>query len=485
MILLDITIKNYKSIKEVVIDLRPSSDATFGLLGLNEVGKSNILNSIFLMDSSQNIMDSDFRNRNLPIEVIFKYQAEPANESDDFIIGCIRNVEKIKDRESDAAPATTSSGNINFAGAMDVVQLKLIIKSEDKKKELYLAHMGYEIVALNMDLNSHFYQPVFWAAEPKYLISKSVDLESFAGSPESVSIPLRNCFLLAGKNDIKSCIAELKNEPAEIDFLCKTLGHAVTEHINSVWPGHAISIKFNINNNAITFLVDDDSAGGKAKTVGQRSDGFRQFISFLLTVSAANKNKELSKTILLLDEPETHLHPSAQELLLNELIKISENDRSNIVLFATHSNHMIDKKSISRYFKVTKENDVTGLSGVTLTIPTYASVAYDVFGVGGVDYFCELFSRIHELYLIELENGVGIGRGDSIKNFDLNFIKDKTSLLLEYPCKGQANQVTMVTYVRNCIHHPNAGNVLKEDELKQSILLMKEIWVSMDPTKAP
>jgi predicted ATP-dependent endonuclease of OLD family len=426
MRLLQIAIKNYKSIKEVVIDLCPSSDATFGFLGLNEVGKSNILKFIFLMDASQNILDSDFRDKSLPIEVLFNYQIEPASESDDWVIECIRNAGKNKDGESEAAPTTTTSGNINLDGAMDVVQLKLIIKLEDKKKELYLVQMGNEIVASDMDLNSHFYQPVFWAAEPKYLISNSVDLESFAGSPESVSIPLRNCFLLAGKNDIKSCIAELKNQPADIDFLCKTLGRAVTKHINSVWPGHAISIDFNINNNAITFLVNDDSVEEKAKTVGQRSDGFRQFISFLLTVSAANKNKELSKTILLLDEPETHLHPSAQELLLNELIKISENDRLNIVLFATHSNHMIDKKRIGRYFKVTKENDVTGLSDVALTLQTYAGVAYDIFGVGGSDYFCELYSRIYDEYLMELKEEETGGVKHGIKNFDNNYLKDKT-----------------------------------------------------------
>ena len=110
-------------------------------------------------------------------------------------------------------------------------------------------------------------------------------------------------------------------------------------------------------NNEITLLVEDKNVLYKPKTTSQRSDGFKQFVSFLLTISIENNNDELYKTVLLIDEPEVHLHPPAQISLLNELIKITSNDRNNLLFFATHSNYLIDKTNLDRYFKVFKHNN--------------------------------------------------------------------------------------------------------------------------------
>ena len=88
-----------------------------------------------------------------------------------------------------------------------------------------------------------------------------------------------------------------------------------------------------------------------------KNNTFKQFVSFLLTISIENNNDELYKTVLLIDEPEVHLHPPAQISLLNELIKITSNDRNNLLFFATHSNYLIDKTNLDRYFKVFKHNN--------------------------------------------------------------------------------------------------------------------------------
>ncbi|MDA0208487.1 MAG: AAA family ATPase [bacterium] len=65
-------------------------------------------------------------------------------------------------------------------------------------------------------------------------------------------------------------------------------------------------------------------------------DGFCQFISFLLTISAESATNQLSNSLLLLNEPETHLHPQAQEYLKDELIKITRNDE-NVYRFQGNS----------------------------------------------------------------------------------------------------------------------------------------------------
>ena len=148
--------------------------------------------------------------------------------------------------------------------------------------------------------------------------------------------------MLARVSDIKTDIERIQNNPSELHNLQSKLSDKVTAHIKSIWPNHPVKISFQIDNMQLSFLVEDEGVKYKSKTTNQRSDGFKQFISFLLTVSAESITKQLSRTLLLLDEPETHLHPQAQEYLREELIKITKNKDNNLVFFATHSSYMID-----------------------------------------------------------------------------------------------------------------------------------------------
>jgi len=90
----------------------------------------------------------------------------------------------------------------------------------------------------------------------------------------------------------------------------------------------------------------------------QRSDGFKRFVSFLLSVSANVKSGDLTNCLLLVDEPDISLHPSGARFLRDELIRISE---SNTVVYSTHSVFMIDRETIGRHLIVTKEEEKTKL----------------------------------------------------------------------------------------------------------------------------
>ena len=93
----------------------------------------------------------------------------------------------------------------------------------------------------------------------------------------------------------------------------------------------------------------------------QRSDGFKHFFSILLNLSAENKTGQLKNNIILLDEPELHLHPSGQKYLRDELLKIAEN---NLVIYATHSIYMVDKLNIDRHLSIKKQEGITKLSTI-------------------------------------------------------------------------------------------------------------------------
>ena len=222
---------------------------------------------------------------------------------------------------------------------------------------------------------------------------------------------------------------------------------------------HPIKIKFQINNSLLSFLVEDEKVKYKSKTTEQRSDGFRQFISFLLTISAESATNQLSNSLLLLDEPETHLHPQAQEYLKDELIKITRNDKNNIIFFATHSNYMIDKDHIERCFRLSKQsNRKTKVEKIKLGKTSYSEVNYEVFGILSSDYHNELYGYLEDVEKSKLD---GLPKTKKWKNKKTNATKD----------------VSLATYIRHSIHHPeNTQNTkFTAEDLQKSIETLREL----------
>jgi predicted ATP-dependent endonuclease of OLD family len=456
-----IQIKNYRSISNIDLDFQSNNDttSTYSFIGVNEAGKSSLLKAIALKDMLFTVSQKDFKDRTEDIEIVFSYL--------------------LSDKESEWYQQ-------HFSGKLEEGKVKawkeirhsIFYSYEDPTAQLYNLDIisNDEAVTVELDIDedlkgrNEIPNCVFWTADDKYLISKPINLATFAANPEVTSIPLRNCFLLSGITDIKSSIEALGSDSTEIEHLQNTLGEKVTEHIKAIWPNHPITITFLITNGLIHFHVKD-GGNGRAKTAEQRSDGFKQFVSFLLTISAENKNSELENTILLLDEPETHLHPQAQEYLLNELKRVTQNERGNIALYATHSIFMIDKIDLSKNYIVAKKHETTEVLKFNKPISTYASVIYEVFDIPSSDYHNQLYGKLHELF--QDEDQIDESR-ELIKTFDTKFLHDEKNLKKDHPFKKVVNGCTLPTYIRNCIHHPDNGNSYTEPQLKKSIGLLRE-----------
>lgn len=472
MELKSVTIKNYRSIEEITFDISRLADGsyTYGLIGINEVGKSTILKALALKDGLKNSkgeklpLFKDFRHKEKPIEVEYLYALAKFDlkEIEEHIKAQSTPIE-ISEVDFSTLKYTASFESSDLGQTYESVEV-LNLPADDANKET----IEEQIRPL---ISKKIHSSIFWTAEDRYLISQPINLVEFSEKPKDISIPLKNCFALAGvvgQEEIKKRIA-LISDSTEREQLKNDLGAEVTKHINNAWPGHPIKITFDISDGFINFHVHDSKAKAKAKTADQRSDGFGQFVSFLLTVSAQNKNEELSNSILLLDEPETHLHPTAQEDLLKEIVSITQNNRNNIAFFATHSNHMIDKADLSRNYKVLKPKDQSEKQRFDQKASTYASVAYEVFDIASTDYHNELYGKLHETYQ-------DLDQNDQnrvfIKNFDDNFLKGK-GLKQDKPYKGKANNATLPTYIRTCIAHSENGNTYTEKELRTSIELLR------------
>jgi predicted ATP-dependent endonuclease of OLD family len=463
MRLKSIIIENYRSIEKLLIEFHQLKDEsyTYSLIGENEAGKSSILQALALKD---NLTDSDgiplpklhdFREEH-SIKIIYNYELS-SSELKEIYEEIQTELPEIKKTDINYSDIVLS---IVFDKAKPTQKIESInVPGIDSEDEIVIKdHFLSYIIT-----NSH--NVIFWKPEKKYLISDPINISKFAANPEAISIPLKNCFELAKINNIQDAVNKI-GESTEREHLEVTLGEKTTKHINKIWHGHPIKITFNISDGIINFHVKDKRGNGKAETANQRSDGFRQFISFLLTISAENKTNQLQNTILLLDEPETHLHPKAQSLLMDDLINITLGGNNNIALFATHSNYMIDKDHLDRNNKIFKSKKKTHLSKFDSKLSTFSSVNYEVFGICSTDYHNELYGRAQEL-----------SRFDKGTDFD-NFIQEKlkNGLLKKgyKPTKGNPYDCSLSTYIRHQIHHPeNTQNVrFTELELKQSIELL-------------
>lgn len=479
MKLKSIKIRNYRSIDEIEFGIDQLDDGTFtyGLIGVNEAGKSTILKAMALKDGLKNEkgemlpLQKDFKDRSKLIEIEYFYVLTKSD------------VKECNEHLSATLP-DNSFGSLNFNEVKLAVSFDYSNPNQAQYKieidDVSVEDLAIETIKTKLTplILQKSHKSIFWTAEDRYLIAQPINLSQFSVSPDTISIPLKNCFSLVGitsQEDIQSRL-NLITESAECELLEKNLGDEVTRHIRRAWPNHPIKITFKMSDGLMNFHVHDLGTRGKAKTADQRSDGFKQFISFLLTISAQNRTDELMDSILLLDEPETHLHPQAQEALLQELIKITQNERNNIVFFATHSNYMIDKSDLSRNYRVFKDSEKktemekTEKNRFDKKSSTYASVTYEVFDIPSTDYHNELYSRLHEEYQDSNPNDQERSR---ILNFDENFFQREKKLKADKPWRKTSNRATLPTYIRNCIHHPDSGNSYKEDELRKSVELLR------------
>jgi predicted ATP-dependent endonuclease of OLD family len=91
---------------------------------------------------------------------------------------------------------------------------------------------------------------------------------------------------------------------------------------------------------------------GKEFYINQASSGEKEIINFLLGVFAFNINNG----IIIIDEPELHLHPRWQNVLLDLFIELSTITKNQFIL-STHSPTFINDKSYNHIFRIYKDEN--------------------------------------------------------------------------------------------------------------------------------
>ena len=109
------------------------------------------------------------------------------------------------------------------------------------------------------------------------------------------------------------------------------------------WVERQHVLHFEIDGEYIVLKVSDDKNQSRIP-FEERSHGFQWFFSFYL-VFLSESEKSHKGSILLLDEPGLHLHPTLQSKLLDLFELISD---SNQIVYSTHLPFLIDGKHLER-----------------------------------------------------------------------------------------------------------------------------------------
>ena len=391
MYLNEIRIKNYKSIQELTIPVKKYGDSFSSIfVGLNEAGKSNLLEAISLLSDAVNAKTYNYKeicNRHSEetcVDLYYQYKFDNEDEwKKEFkknvnISKKFEDVFKLESYEKNVylmknKTAFTSDYLINwqefriedFSFSNNTIEqngkiytIKHNSDISESEKNNYTAldeEKLYEILQKTiLSLASLQKQKLtVWKPEDKYLITKSINLKDFA-EDNSISVPLTNLFTLCGldtKEKIKEKILSLT--APETRTLSHQLSKSATQYINEVWKEHGISIDVDIENSTkiLNVHIMDKDNEDEFFGMNERSQGFKHFISLILHLSISNKKEKCKNQIILIDEPENHLHPSGIRYMRDELLKIGGN---NFVFVATHSPFMIDNKNMERHFIVKK-----------------------------------------------------------------------------------------------------------------------------------
>ncbi len=241
----------------------------------------------------------------------------------------------------------------------ELLNEKITTKYSDDKSLVY----EYIKEPITEYLKSILPNVIYWKYNDNYLLSSEVAFDEILSknSISDISRPLFNVFRIGlGINtidELKNKIIETQEESNERSRISKKLTTGINAFLKSIWKDYNQDLSITLEKERLRVEVfDPKKEDASYYAMIERSQGCQTFISFLMTIGAEAKHGVLENTVLLLDEPETHLHPSGAKYMLEELIKIASN---NIVLFATHSIFMIDRKNYNRHIILKKENELT------------------------------------------------------------------------------------------------------------------------------
>ena len=359
-------ITNYKGIQSLVIELdkQPKSRA-FTLVGLNESGKTSILEAIYLLENG--ISDTQ-RHTLIPKreKINFNGKIEVSGEielSEEDNQRIAEFSETIGIKSIKPVPYFFKVRSFSFKDSKPISNLERFNISFEVK---YEGNRNYR--PLTADENSdHFSRLVNFIEEtlmpsiiyyPDFLFDFPnkiyLDQDRFGNDDEQLAYyNLVQDILSSIRPDLlikNHLVDRLNNEEGDSDALNGTLnmmGAKITHLVFTPWgkifknsTHKEIVVKCLKDQQGRPYIEFKLKEGTEQFEIQERSLGFRWFFVFLLfTEVRKNRMNETGEIVFLLDEPANNLHSTAQQKLLETFKDLTN---KSFLIYTTHSHHLIN-----------------------------------------------------------------------------------------------------------------------------------------------
>lgn len=407
---LSFEIRNFKGIRRTVLPLTPAGSNVFTLIGLNESGKTTILEAI---------------NHHTPQDRLTAlYESETSKETSGRSREEISALVPKRDKSDFSDDIAIVSETEFEAGEKEELIRKVCSKHQckidvDSIPDKFLTTRAYNFV--DSDYKKYIY---FFGMKPRVQakggrklkpvedsdpIWKSIADELRAVTPEIVYFPTflfnqpDKIYLTARDGESKSnalyrqiieniaaslpkpldvqrhIVDRLINEETFVDAVFNIMGlgkskqqqitaarNEISDHLTQTvfesWSktfggdfrGKEILINLDVDTENsddprvyASFEIKDRTAQYEIK---ERSLGFRWFFSFILFTLYRVSGSQNKPTLFLLDEPASNLHSRAQMQLLDSFPKITKG--GNQIIYSTHSHYMINPDWLDQAFIV-------------------------------------------------------------------------------------------------------------------------------------
>jgi len=207
----------------------------------------------------------------------------------------------------------------------------------------------------------------------------------------------------------------------------------------------------------------------------QIGSGIELLVSLIFLETLASLSKE--DIIILIDEPELHLHPKLQKSLIpyfNEVIKTSQ------ILCTTHSPYLyqdcVNRPNTELTICLKDKSDVISFDSIASSnlfpwSPSWGEINFKAFDLPTVEFHNELYGHLQDknnTHTIASTESFLIAQG---------IVQSKSYIKIHKGTPQPPSNMTIMTYIRNKIHHPE--NTLNPDftnkEIYDSVIEMMKI----------
>ncbi|MFA5355421.1 MAG: AAA family ATPase [Candidatus Paceibacterota bacterium] len=215
---------------------------------------------------------------------------------------------------------------------------------------------------------------------------------------------------------------------------------------------------------AAFFALRDENALSQIN-VRDLGSGVEIILTLLILKNIAGASK--GSIVYLIDEPELHLHPKAQEKLLELLL---EESKSKQIIVSTHSPYLfkgaISQNATLLLFTRDTNNKIKiedarckGWGLFPSWSPSWGEINYFAYDMPTIEFHDELYGYLHELFTSKATDQSDADNRGKQTVFEKDYLQTKITPTKKWnPEYGGVprgeTDVTLPTFIRNKTHHP-------------------------------